>query len=174
MPTVPTVSMQRAVHDTIRGLVTRAEFGHNHFDSSFGATQETVRTGQRGVSGGIIAGIISILFVSFCIVGCGVYSLTQKKRHERRQMEMKNDTGDSGTSYPTCQNCSAPYPTYPNSGRGANNPVTDPPPVYTPGHTSGTYKGPDGDAAGGHGIGHSSGHAGGHDAGHCGGGSGGL
>ncbi|RYP37217.1 hypothetical protein DL767_003036 [Monosporascus sp. MG133] len=172
MPTLPTVSMRRAVHDTIRGLVTRAEFGRNDFDFDFPATQNTVRTGQR-LSGGLIAGIISIVFVSFCIFGCVVYSLVRKWRHDRRQMEVKNDTRDSGTSCPKCQNCNAPYPMYPNSGPGVNDPVADPPPVYTPCHTSGTYKGPDGDAAGDHSIGHSSGHAGGHGAGHCSGSSGG-
>ncbi|RYO82702.1 hypothetical protein DL766_006859 [Monosporascus sp. MC13-8B] len=163
MPTLPIVSMRRAVHDSIQGLVTRAEFDHYDFDSEFRDTRDTVRTGQRIVSGGIIAVIviIRVVFISSCVIGCCVYSRIRKRRHERRQIEMKINTSYNSTSYPTNQNGIAPYPTYPNFGPGANNPVADPAPAYTPGHTGGTYKGPDGEAAGGYGIGHSSGHAGG-------------
>ncbi|RYP49111.1 hypothetical protein DL768_005108 [Monosporascus sp. mg162] len=162
MPTLPTVSMRRAVHDTIRGLVTRTYSGGNDFESDeFRDNRDTVRTGRRIGTGAIIAIVISVLFVSFCVLGCCVYSRRQKRRHERQLVEVKNDTKDSDASSSTYQNGSAPYPTYPNSGPGANNPVADPPPVYTPSHTSGMEKGPDGGAAGGHGIGHSGGHAGG-------------
>ncbi|RYP16849.1 hypothetical protein DL765_004870 [Monosporascus sp. GIB2] len=169
--------MRRAVHDSIRGLVTRAEFDSYRFDSEFRDTGDRVRTGRRIVSGGIIAVIIivCVVFISFCVIGCCAYSRIRKRRHERRQIEMiKNNTSDNSTSYPINQNGSAPYPTYPNFGPDANNPVADPAPAYTPGHTGGAYKGPDGEAAGGYGIGHSSGHAGGHGVGHSGGHGGGL
>ncbi|RYP68325.1 hypothetical protein DL769_005549 [Monosporascus sp. CRB-8-3] len=160
--------MRRAVHDSIRGLVTRAEFDSSGFDSNFRNTQDTVRTGQRIVSGGVIAVIVIVVvvFVSSCIVGCCIYSRIRKRTHERRQMEMKNNTRYNSTTYPTYQNGSAPYPMYPISGPGPNDPVADPAPVYTPGHTGSAYKGPDGDAAGGYGIGHSGGHSGDHGIGH--------
>ncbi|RYP66350.1 hypothetical protein DL771_007856 [Monosporascus sp. 5C6A] len=172
MPTLPAVSMRRAVHDTTRCRVTRAEFDRNDFDFNFHDTRDTVHT-RQGISGSMVPVIFVIcaLFLLSCFVGLCVYIWKQRRRrHERWRMEMNNKARDNSTSYLMYKNGSASYPTYPNSGPGDNNPVADPPPVYTPGPEFGYV----GYGAGGHGIGHSSGHASDHGAGHSGGHASGL